>query len=113
MGAALPPRVSSAIERFKALLMERFGMRLRQVVLFGSWARGEATEESDVDLLVVIDNLSPEERREVHFLAYQADAVAEELVLLSPLAYSTEQAEDLRARERRLLRDIDTEGVPL
>jgi predicted nucleotidyltransferase len=30
-----------------------YGGRLRQVVLFGSWVRGEAHEESDVDLIVV------------------------------------------------------------
>jgi len=32
-----------------------FGQRLRQVVLFGSWARGDAHPESDIDLLVVLD----------------------------------------------------------
>lgn len=32
-----------------------YGDRLRQVVLFGSWIRGEAHEESDVDLLVILD----------------------------------------------------------
>lgn len=31
--------------------------RLRQVLLFGSWARGDAHPESDIDLLVVLDRL--------------------------------------------------------
>jgi uncharacterized protein len=35
----------------------------RQVVLFGSYARGEATEDSDVDLLVVMDQVGPRGRR--------------------------------------------------
>jgi predicted nucleotidyltransferase len=34
-----------------------YGERLRQVVLFGSWVRGEAHEESDVDLIVVLDQI--------------------------------------------------------
>jgi predicted nucleotidyltransferase len=34
-----------------------YGDRLSDVVLFGSWVRGEAHEESDVDLLVVLDQL--------------------------------------------------------
>src|SRR5439155_11030669 len=31
--------------------------RLRKVVLFGSWARGDAHPESDIDLLVLLDHV--------------------------------------------------------
>jgi predicted nucleotidyltransferase len=34
---------------------ERFGHDLVGVLVFGSWARGDEVEESDVDLLVVLD----------------------------------------------------------
>jgi predicted nucleotidyltransferase len=34
-----------------------YGDRLRQVLLFGSWARGDAHPESDIDLLVVLDQV--------------------------------------------------------
>jgi predicted nucleotidyltransferase len=32
--------------------------RVQEVVLFGSWARGQAHEESDIDLLVVLDEVA-------------------------------------------------------
>jgi len=35
-----------------------YGDRLRRVLLFGSWARGDAHPESDIDLLVVLDQVS-------------------------------------------------------
>ena len=35
--------------------IELHGPRLAGVVVFGSWARGEAADGSDVDLLVVLD----------------------------------------------------------
>lgn len=36
--------------------------RPRRVVLFGSWARGEARPDSDIDLLVVLDDDAPDEK---------------------------------------------------
>ncbi|MCW0214130.1 MAG: UPF0158 family protein [Pseudonocardia sp.] len=38
-------------------LASLYGPRLRQVLLFGSWASGEGSVESDLDLLVVLDGL--------------------------------------------------------
>jgi hypothetical protein len=39
--------------------MGLYGAHLAGVVVFGSWARGEATDGSDVDLLVVLDRRLP------------------------------------------------------
>ena len=41
-----------------ALLKERFGERLIYVGLQGSYLRGEATPDSDIDVMVVIDKLN-------------------------------------------------------
>lgn len=109
----LPPAVTAALSRFREAINALFGPRLREVVLFGSYARGEAHDESDVDVLVVADGLTEGERREVMDAAYDAGAVADEWVSISPLPYSSAQAADLRQRERRLLRDVDADGVPL
>lgn len=110
----LSPAVGAALARFRVALARRFGSRLREVVLFGSYARGEAHEESDVDVLVVIDDLSEPERTEVIDMSYHAeDREPDGWVGLSPLPLSTAQAAEQRARGRLLLRDIGREGVPV
>jgi Uncharacterised protein family (UPF0158)/Nucleotidyltransferase domain len=43
----------AAAEALRAL----YGTRFRSVVLFGSWARGDAHPDSDIDLLVVLDRV--------------------------------------------------------
>jgi predicted nucleotidyltransferase len=106
------PAVSAALARFRAALDARFGNRLREVVLFGSHARGDAHEESDVDVLVVIDDLTEAEHRDIVGMAYDAeDKQADGWVGLSPLVVSTARAAEQRARGRLLFRDIGREGV--
>jgi predicted nucleotidyltransferase len=34
------------------------GIQVSQAVLYGSWARGEARPESDIDLIVIAPNLT-------------------------------------------------------
>lgn len=48
----------AAAERYTDLLRDAFGPRLVSVVLFGSVARGEARPDSDIDLLVVVEDLA-------------------------------------------------------
>jgi hypothetical protein len=57
------PEISGPFDPFAiartvaADLRELYGARLRKVLLFGSWARGDAHPESDIDLLVVLDRV--------------------------------------------------------
>lgn len=44
-----------AVERFRERLKEELGPRLRDLRIYGSKVRGEAHEESDIDLLVLVD----------------------------------------------------------
>jgi predicted nucleotidyltransferase len=110
---ALRPMVSLALERFSRALRDRFEARLVEVVLFGSYARGEANEDSDIDVFVVVADLSDPERTEIVDLAYRIGAESEDWVGLSPLAVSAAQAGELRRNGRRLVADIAREGLKL
>lgn len=107
------PEVAAALDRFRELVRSRFGDRLREMTVFGSRARGDAHEDSDVDLLVVVDQLSESERGEVFDLAWSAAMAGEEYVVLAPIPYSTERAAESRRLEKRLMREIDIHGIPL
>jgi len=48
-------RTGELLARARERLREAFGERLRGVVLYGSEARGEATDDSDIDLLVLLE----------------------------------------------------------
>ena len=50
--------IENYIRQLTGLLRERFAQRLLYVGLQGSYLRGEANENSDIDIMVVIDGLS-------------------------------------------------------
>ena len=54
-GAALADDGAAVVRR----AIDLYGPRLAGVVVFGSWARGEAGDTSDVDLLVVVERRVP------------------------------------------------------
>lgn len=49
--------ISHALTELKERLERLYGGRLKGVYLFGSHAKNEADEESDVDVLIVLDRL--------------------------------------------------------
>jgi predicted nucleotidyltransferase len=79
----LSPLERLAVAHFRASLEARFGGRLAGLTLFGSRARGEGDEDSDVDLYVVIRDVTRAERREVQDLAF--DVELEHRVRIAPL----------------------------
>ena len=66
--------VTGYVKTLTEALREEFGERLLYVGLQGSWMRGEATENSDIDIMAVLDVLNPEDmdayRRVVKSLEY-------------------------------------------
>jgi predicted nucleotidyltransferase len=48
-------RVGNIVGRVKEYLQRQYGACVKAVLLYGSHARGTPTEDSDVDLLVVVD----------------------------------------------------------
>ncbi len=110
--ARIPVEVRPALDEFKAAVSEVLGAQLRSVVLFGSVARGQMSEESDVDLLVLVEAKNDQTVRLVVDAAVKI-MLARPALVLSPLVLTTGQFDELRARERRLACDIDREGIPL
>ena len=107
----LPPRLQAALGDFAAGLRSRLGERVEGVRLFGSWARGEARPDSDVDVWVLVDRFDPLTRRLPFDLA--VEVFLRHGVDLSPTVMEQAEWRLLRDRERRIARDIEAQGVPL
>jgi predicted nucleotidyltransferase len=89
-------------------LRELYGERLKQVLLFGSWARGDAHPESDIDLLVVLDRIESrwEERDRMSDILYRHSLDNETIVTEVPVSEA-----ELEEAEIPLLMRVREEAV--
>jgi len=107
----MPPAIRAALQSYALRLREVFGDRLQSIRLFGSHARGEANEDSDVDVLVLIEGLAD---TEIGLAAGEvATVIVETGMSLTPLVMSTERFKMLLDQERLIALDIEREGIVL
>jgi uncharacterized protein len=107
----LSPVTNTALARFADELRHRFGEAVIGVRLFGSYARSEADEESDVDVAVVLERADWSTRREVIDLATDAGLPFD--LRISPTIFDRKTYEHWREQERPLVMDIERDGVAL
>jgi predicted nucleotidyltransferase len=103
--------VSAALAQLARELRRRFGEAVIEMRLFGSFARAEADEESDVDVAVVLERADWRTRREVIDLATDVGLPFD--LWISPTIFDRETYEHWREQERPLVMDIERDGVPL
>jgi len=103
----LSPFEQTTLAAFAEVVRRRFGARLAALELFGSRARGEGRDDSDLDLLVSIRGLSRTERHQV--IDDAADLTLETGLVLSPLVVDA----DTFGAELPLAKEIERDGVPL
>jgi len=96
---------------FLSRLQERYSCRIAHVWLFGSKARGDFDEESDVDLLIVVRDGDDALEKAVSEIAY--DLSLEHGVLLCEHVVSSWRFAQMRARQEFIYRNIVREGVDL
>lgn len=111
MPRALPSSLRPALAEYARRLRSVFGERLLEVRLFGSFARGEAHEDSDVDILVLVQGLTD---LEIGLAAGEvAPVIAKTGLPLAPLPMAFEKFAEMRRQQRGLAQEIDREGISL
>ena len=62
---AINPLIEPIVREFKSALQALYGERLHGVVSYGSCARGDYDEESDIDLMVLLNDEQVDTYREI------------------------------------------------
>lgn len=95
------------VETFKRLVSRR--VAVHEVRAFGSRVRGDASEDSDLDVLIVVDRLDHEIETYISECAWEA-GFPEDIVLM-PVTITLDTLENSPLRESVFIRTVYREGV--
>lgn len=97
------------IENFVEELKKRFGENLKKIILFGSRARGDSTEGSDYDFLLIFNEVTPEVKDSIRDLT--GEMLYEYSVVFSAFPFTEEILN--RKRYSPFIMNAQKEGVLL
>lgn len=102
----------STANEIKTALANLLGDYLIDIKLFGSRARNEAHEESDMDILVLLNQKLPRELDDEYFNIL-GDIELKYLIPISPLTLTIEQYNDMKDRELLIIDEIEKYGISI
>ena len=100
-----------ALAEFKKRVRKALGDQVVSFTLFGSRARGEGHEESDLDILALLQERTSERRREIIHIA--SDIFLEYEIDISPLVLGQTEFQNLKDRELLIAQEIERDGIQL
>jgi len=107
------PKLKAVIESLISKLTDKFMPEILSVVLFGSYAKGAATKQSDIDLIFVISDLKNKTIRE--FIEQESASYQySHNLAVSPLITDIEELKKmLRAKEPNIGKEAKERGISL
>jgi predicted nucleotidyltransferase len=104
-------KLNKAIEEYTKLLRKRYGSVILKAVLFGSAARGEIDDDSDVDILVVISDEYAKLKDAIGMSAYEI-ALKNNLVF-SPIVMDESTYDWYRINRDPFYENIRRDGIEI
>lgn len=109
----MPKNVDNEIQKFVKKVQQLLGDRLKKIILYGSYARGDYNKKSDIDIMILSD-LSFKEiedyRDKISDIAY--DIELDTGIILSPVIKNIEKYNS-RIHFVPFYKNVQKEGVVL
>ncbi|MGH9425042.1 MAG: nucleotidyltransferase domain-containing protein [Terriglobia bacterium] len=96
------------VEQLKHLLVEQ-RTPLYKTILFGSRARGDADPDSDLDVLILVEYVTPAMRKTIRHYAWEVGFAAG--ILIQTVVMTREQAEHGPEQSSLLMLAVKQEGI--
>jgi predicted nucleotidyltransferase len=107
---AISREIRLILQEFQSELLSIYGARFKRLILYGSHSRGEATEDSDIDVVAVIEGVQ-NPLSELEMLSKTISQISlkyDTLISLYPIS-----PKDFEERNSPLFLNVRREGVSL
>jgi len=98
------------VSQLKAMLQKHYQSRLQYLILYGSYARGTSTKESDIDIMVVLNEMSSAHNEIDVLTELKTDLMLENNVYISTNPTSLDQ---FNKANQLYYRNVKNEGIIL
>ncbi len=99
------------VEEFKRRIEDKFSGEILKVLVFGSKARGNATEESDIDVIVVTSSEDWRKGDKIREIGYELDEEID--YKLSIQVISKSHIDYLKRNNFQFIKNVEIEGVAI
>lgn len=87
----MPQTIENLLQQYVKEVQKIYGLHLQQIILYGSYARGDYREDSDIDIMILLDISDMEIKEYRHLLSYMTyDFNMEKNLDIKPIAKSKE-----------------------
>jgi len=110
MRKKLSKKITRVLSETKEQLQSIYSRQLREIILFGSYARGDYSKGSDIDLLLLLDHLDNPGAERERYMAIICDLSLkyDMVVSIIPMDYAS-----YHTRKTPLILNVQKEGVRL
>ena len=108
MKRKIPKEIEPILKEVKKTLKNIYGDNLKKIILYGSYARGEAVDGSDIDLIILLDDMEEYiKEREKYFPAiYELDLKYDTVISIFPF-----KKEEYQKRKMPIILNAKKEGI--
>jgi len=99
------------IIEFKNRLSSDLKAHLKQIIIYGSRAKGDAHEDSDLDVIALVEHKTPELERELDDIVYQVMWDHDFRPIISLKVFGESEFHDALKRGFSFYRNVKKEGI--
>ncbi len=106
----LPKDIKKVLHEVEKKLKEIYGANLKKIILYGSYARGDFTDGSDIDLIIILNKMKdPINERENYFNEiWKLDLKYDTLISIIPF-----KEEEYKTKKLPVILNAKHDGVVL